>query len=69
MVVADVAPDSPAAREIEPGDVIVSVNQRPVSAPSEAAEALAAAANSANKNILVLINRKGTNQFVGFAAG
>ena len=69
VVVADVAPDSPAAREIEPGDVIVSINQRPVSAPSEAAEALAAAANSANKNILVLINRKGTNQFVGFAAG
>ncbi len=69
VVVADVAPDSPAAREIEPGDVIVSVNQQAVSAPSEAAEALAAAANSANKNILVLINRKGTNQFVGFAAG
>jgi len=69
VVVADVAPGSPAAREIEPGDVIVSINQRPVSAPSEAAEALAAAANSANKNILALINRKGTNQFVGFAAG
>ena len=69
VVVADVAPDSPAAREIEPGDVIVSINQRVVSAPSEAAEALTAAATSANKNILVLINRKGTNQFVGFAAG
>jgi len=38
VVVADVAPDSPAAREIEPGDVIVSINQRPVSAPSEAAD-------------------------------
>ena len=69
VVVADVAADSPAAGEIEPGDVIVSINLRPVSAPSEAVEALAAAANSANKTILVLINRKGTNQFVGFAAG
>ena len=35
VVVADVAPDSPAARGIEPGEVIVSVNQRPVNVPSD----------------------------------
>ena len=69
VVVADVAPDSPAANEIQPGDVIESVNQRPVRAPTEAAQALEAAAKSANKNILVLINRGGTNQYVAFAAG
>jgi serine protease Do len=69
VVVADVAPDSPAADQIEAGDVIESVNQRPVRAPTEAAQALEAAAKSANKNILVLINRAGTNQYVAFAAG
>ena len=69
VVVADVAPDSPAANEIQPGDVIELVNQRPVRAPTEAAQALEAAAKSANKNILVLINRGGTNQYVAFAAG
>jgi serine protease Do len=69
VVVADVAPDSPAANEIQPGDVIESVNQRPVRAPTEAAQALEAAAKSVNKNILVLINRRGTNQYVAFAAG
>ena len=69
VVVAEVAPGSPAANEIQPGDVIESVNQRPVRAPTEAAQALEAAAKSANKNILVLINRGGTNQYVAFAAG
>ena len=65
-VVTKVASDSPAAAlGIEPGDVIVSVDQQPVKSPQEAAEKLKEA--SANGNILLLLNRKGTSQFVGLS--
>ena len=63
-VVTKVANDSPAASlGIEPGDVIMSVDQKPVKNPEEAAAALKQA--SAQGNILLLLNRHGTNQFVG----
>jgi serine protease Do len=63
-VVAEVAPDSPAAAlGIEPGDVIESVDQQPVKTPQQAAEALQQA--SSKGNILLLLNRHGTSQFVG----
>src|SRR5437763_3755171 len=65
-VVTKVASDSPAAAlGIEPGDVIVSVDQQPVKSPQEAAEKLKEA--SANGNILLLLNRHGTSQFVGLS--
>ena len=66
VVVTKVANDSPAgALGIEPGDVIVSVDQQPVKTPQEAAEQLKQAA--ANGNILLLLNRHGTSQFVGLS--
>ena len=66
VVVTKVASDSPAAAlGIEPGDVIVSVDQQPVKSPQEAADQLKQA--SANGNILLLLNRKGTSQFVGLS--
>jgi len=64
--VTKVASDSPAAAlGIEPGDVIVSVDQQPVKSPQEAADQLKQA--SANGNILLLLNRHGTSQFVGLS--
>jgi serine protease Do len=66
VVVTEVASDSPAASlGIEPGDVIVSIDQQPVKTPQEAAEQLKQAA--AHGNILLLLNRHGTNQFVGLS--
>jgi serine protease Do len=66
VVVTKVAGDSPAASlGIEPGDVIVSVDQQPVKTPQEAAEQLKQAA--AHGNILLLLNRHGTSQFVGLS--
>jgi serine protease Do len=63
-VVADVTPDSPAAAlGIEPGDVIESVDQQPVKTPQQAAEALQQAAGKGN--VLLLLNRHGTSQFLG----
>ncbi len=64
VVVTDVAADSPsAALGIEPGDVIESVDQQPVKTPQQAAQALQQASNKGN--VLLLLNRHGTSQFVG----
>lgn len=64
VVVTKVAADSPAASlGIEPGDVIVSVDQQPATTPQRAAEELKQAA--AKGHVLLLVNRRGTSQFVG----
>jgi serine protease Do len=67
VVVTNVASDSSAATAgIEPGDVIVQVDQKPVKTPQQAAEELRQAA--ANGNILLMLNRQGKSQFVGLSA-
>ena len=63
VVVIDVAPDSAAAGLVEPGDVIISINQKRVTDPGEAADRLNDAA--ANKQGLLLLNHQGINRFVG----
>ncbi len=66
VVVTKVADQSPAASAgIQPGDVLVSVDQRPVETPLNAAEQLKEAA--AKGNVLLLVNRKGSSQFVGLS--
>src|SRR5712691_9100984 len=66
VVVTKVAADSPAgALGIEPGDVIMSIDQQPVATPQRAAVALKQAA--AKGNILLLLNRHGTTQFIGLS--
>jgi len=64
VVVTRVSPDSAAAAiGMEPGDVIVSVDRQPATAPHQTAAALKEGA--AKGNILLLLNRHGTSQFVG----
>jgi serine protease Do len=66
VVVTKVGEDSPAASAgIDEGDVIVSIDQKPVQTPSKAAEELKEAA--AKGNVLLLLNRKGSSQFVGLS--
>ena len=66
MAVTKIASDSPAGSlGIEPGDVIVSVDQRPATAPQQTAAALKQAAPQGT--ILLLINRRGNSQFVGLS--
>ena len=66
VVITGVADQSPAeSAGIQPGDVLVSVDQTPVETPSKAAEQLKQAA--ARGNVLLLVNRKGSNQFVGIS--
>jgi serine protease Do len=64
VLVQRVEPNSPAAENgIRPGDVIVSVNDREVSRPSEIAEEWAKSRRE-NKPILLRVNRDGQYLFV-----
>ena len=66
VVVAQIASDSPAnALGVQPGDVIESIDQKPVTAPDEAAKELKEAA--ANGDVLLLLNRHGASEFVGLS--
>jgi serine protease Do len=66
VVVTDVADQSPAAAAgLQPGDVLVSIDQKPVETPRQAAEQLKQAA--AKGSVLLLVNRKGSVQFVGLS--
>lgn len=68
VVVGRVAADSPAVElGIQVGDVIVSVDQKPVKTPQEAVAQLREAA--ARGNVLLLVNRHGTSEFVGLSIG
>jgi S1-C subfamily serine protease len=66
--VTRVAPDSPAAGDIQPGDIIQAIDQQPVTEPGDAAARLENAGKS-KKNVLILINRQGTSEYVGLELG
>jgi serine protease Do len=51
------------------GDVLVSINQQPVSAPEQAAQKLREIAKSPQKTALLLLNRHGVSQYVGIDIG
>jgi len=66
VVVTRIASDSPFAElGLESGDVIQSIDQQPVTMPQEAAKLLKDAA--AKGNVLLLLNRHGSSQFVGLS--
>ncbi|HUN48041.1 MAG TPA: DegQ family serine endoprotease [Stellaceae bacterium] len=67
VVVSGIADSSPLADvDLQPGDVIVSVNQQPVTSTQDAASKLKAA-ESGKKNLLLQINRHGINAFVAWS--
>jgi serine protease Do len=68
VVVTGIEDSSPLAQlGIQPGDVIVQVNQQPVTTPQQAESKLKEAQSGANKNVLLLINRHGTNQYLALS--
>ncbi|MFS8110276.1 DegQ family serine endoprotease [Rhizobium jaguaris] len=70
-VVASVNPDKPAAAAgIQQGDIIVSVNDKPVRNAHEVQSAVAEAGKAGRKSVLLLIQRDGNKTFVAvpFAA-
>jgi serine protease Do len=68
VVVSQIAESSPLADvDLRPGDVIVSVNQEPVTTPKEAVAKLKAAQSGSDKSVLLQINRRGVNAFVAWS--
>jgi serine protease Do len=67
VVIARVNPSSNAAEEgLQRGDIIVSVNQTPVSSPQEAADVVAAARKAGRDTVLMFVQRGATpGRFVG----
>lgn len=61
VVVSEVDPSSPAAGELNRGDVIQEVNHKSVSSVGEFKQAIAAAGN---QPVLLLVNRGGGTQYV-----
>ena len=61
VVVTSVDPASPAAGELDRGDVIQEVNHKPVANIQEFKQALAA---SGNKSVLLLVNQGGVSRFI-----
>ena len=51
------------------GDVLVSINQQPVSTPEEAAQKLKEIAKSPQKTALLLLNRHGVSEYLGIDLG
>ena len=71
-IVEGVNPDEPAADAgLQPGDVILSVNQKPVHSAREAKAAVAQAGKAGRKGVLLLVQRQDAQTFVTvpFAAG
>jgi serine protease Do len=65
VVVLDVTPDGPAAAEdIRPGDVIVDVDQDPITSPPEMAAVVQEARDEGRPSVLLLISRQGDHRFV-----
>jgi serine protease Do len=68
VVVTGVSDDSPlAALGLQPGDVIQSVNQQPVTSPQQVATKLKEARSNKGENVLLLINRHGTSQYLALS--
>ncbi len=70
VVITEVDDDSAADRAgLTRGDVLMSINQQPVNSPAEAAQKLKEIANSPQKTALLLLNRRGTAQYLGIDLG
>jgi serine protease Do len=69
VVVTDVDPESPAAeKNIQPGEVILEINQIPVKDPSDVSNKIKALKDSGKKSALFLIaNAQGEVRFVALA--
>ncbi len=70
VVVTGVSPSSPLAElGLAPGDVIQAINREPMHAPKDVSAKLAAMRKDGSKNLLILINRHGVNQYVALSMG
>jgi serine protease Do len=64
VVVVDVAKDSPAAKGVRPGDLIMEAAQEEVKSPGEVSSKIEEAKKSGRKSILLLVERQGDLRFI-----
>ena len=66
LVITDIAPSSPAAdKKLQPGEVLVEINQEPVKQPADAANRIAALKTDGKTTALLLVaNAQGEVRFV-----
>ena len=68
VVVHSISDSSPLATiDVQPGDVIESINQQGVTTPREAVEKLKAALSAPDKRLVLLLNRHGVNEYVALS--
>jgi serine protease Do len=68
VVVTNIDDGSPLAElGLQPGDVIQAINQQPVTTPQQAEAKLKEAQTGKGQNVLLLINRRGTNQYLALS--
>ena len=60
---------SAAERDLQPGDVIVEVAQEEVSDPAQVLKKINEAKAAGRKSVLVMVERKGEQRFVGLSVG
>ena len=64
VVVTKVAPNSPAAeKQLQPGDVILEVDQKPVTTPAEVTDLVGKLQQQKKKSVLLFIERQGDPRF------
>lgn len=64
VVITEVDPDGPAARDLRAGDVIVEVQQDPVTSPDGVEKGISEARSAGKKSVLLTVNRGGEMRFV-----
>ncbi len=70
VVILNVDSASPAAdKGLEPGDVILEVGQKPVTAPADVLAAFASARSGGRQSVLLLVERGGDKRFVAIPLG
>jgi serine protease Do len=70
VVITEVSPDSPAAeRGLKPGDVIVEVQQEPVSSPSDVQSRVDGVRKQSRKSVLMLIQSQDGLRWVPLSLG
>ncbi len=70
VVITDVDPDSPAAeKNLQPGDVILEVQNEAVRTPDDVTKRVDAGAKAGRKAVLLLVSRDGQANYVGVSLG
>ncbi|MBU0799924.1 MAG: DegQ family serine endoprotease [Alphaproteobacteria bacterium] len=65
LVITKIEPQSEAAEKgLQPGNVVVEINQKPVTTPEDAASLIDKAAKAGRSSVLLLINHQGDVRFV-----